>query len=90
LSIKSFIKSRPVPVLPNLQKLASNWSGDTHTSSEQSLSLITPEIELHPVDNSPCDTYFYCPVAAHSSNGRGMMQQYNIVKDFQHLMVSIN
>jgi hypothetical protein len=65
LCLIHYLQTRRVPVLPYLQRLPKSWRGeDTSLSSSTRLedpmdALEEHDIELHPVDNTPCRTYFY-------------------------------
>lgn len=74
LCLIHFLQSRPTPVLPNLQSLPPAWKGSDSKqagmgqskalallSAVQSIDSLPQEIELHPVDHTPCNTYFHCP-----------------------------
>jgi hypothetical protein len=49
---------RRQPLLPNLQRLPSYWKGKA-TSSTSALDCY--EAEVHPVELTPCNTYFFKP-----------------------------
>lgn len=55
-----FLQTRPIPVVPNLQRLPPDWAGESHSPSAPCLHH-SHDIELNPVDSSPCKTYFYSP-----------------------------
>ena len=57
LCVIHFFQSRSQPLLPNLQILPANWSG--HEVLPNSPPLGVHEWQVHPVDGSLCDTYFY-------------------------------
>jgi TUTase nucleotidyltransferase domain len=59
MCVLHFLQTRPTPLVPNLQRLPSDWTGDV-------ISPLAPppeehEYEINPADNSPCRTYFYRP-----------------------------
>jgi hypothetical protein len=54
-----FLQTRPVPLLPNLQRLPPDWMGETLSKNDHFKE--ENEFEINPVDDSPCKTYFYKP-----------------------------
>ena len=44
------------PILPNLQRIPAEWIGGVIRDDP---ALLGNDIELHPVCNTPCKTYFY-------------------------------
>jgi terminal uridylyltransferase len=61
LCLIHYLQHRPVPVLPNLQQLPPDWDGNPNFRKEYPNAKWNRTIESHPVDGSPCDTYFYNP-----------------------------
>jgi hypothetical protein len=59
LCLIHFLQTRRMPVVPYLQRLPRNWRGEAEGMPMVDPALAEHEIELHPVDNSPCRTYFY-------------------------------
>jgi TUTase nucleotidyltransferase domain/Cid1 family poly A polymerase len=53
-----FLQNRPVPLVPNLQRIPSDWTGQGPPSD---LYLSGREGEINPTDGSFCSTYFYRP-----------------------------
>jgi terminal uridylyltransferase len=56
-----FLQTRPIPVVPNLQRLPPEWAGEKIPPSAPSGNPNSHEIELNPVDSTPCRTYFFQP-----------------------------
>ena len=59
LCLIHYLQHRQVPVLPNLQQLPPDWNGDPNFRKEYPNATWQRNIESHPVDGTPCDTYFY-------------------------------
>lgn len=71
LCLINFFQSRSPPLLPNLQRLPPNWLG--HEILPNSPPPDVHDWQVHPVDGSTCDTYFYRPLET---------MHYTLLKDF--------
>jgi len=57
-----FLQTCSPPVLPNLQRIPPDWSGgEIDPLAAGSVADLGFDIELNPVDGTPCRTYFYQP-----------------------------
>jgi terminal uridylyltransferase len=56
-----YLQLRPHAVVPNLQRLPPDWEGQHIPPSTPLGTPNSHEIELNPVDSTPCKTYFYSP-----------------------------
>ncbi len=60
-------QTRPVPVVPNLQKLPPAWNGERDYSAvlgDVAADALLRKIEVNSADSLACNTYFYVPSAA--------------------------
>ena len=70
ICVLHYLQTRPVPLVPNLQRLPSDWGGEQVFGSHNPQQQHMPEeheFEINPADNSPCRTYFYKP-KPHATN----------------------
>jgi DNA polymerase sigma len=68
LCLIHYLQSRAVPVLPNLQRLPPNWSGQFDRNGLPPVYKNESEVILHHLDGTPCKTYFYAPNEGASAN----------------------
>ena len=64
LLLLHYLQTRSPAVVPNLQRLPPDWDGSylpPGTKSRVQPQPDTYEMELNPVDGTPCKTYFYQP-----------------------------
>ena len=58
ICLLSFLQHRPVPLVPNLQKLPSDWTGQYQSNLDM---CAEKEFQVNQTDGSLCSTYFYKP-----------------------------
>jgi DNA polymerase sigma len=71
LTIIYFLQNRPVPLLPNLQRIPEDWTGggipiykfpsDNEDNNDDPIPMKDSDYIIHPLDQIPCDCYFYQP-----------------------------
>ena len=61
-----FLQHRPVPLLPNLKKLSSDWDGKNNNDND--VYIEDQEYIVNPIDKSVYDAYFYTPNTANDIN----------------------
>lgn len=71
LCLIHFLQHRPVPVLPNLQQLPPDWDGNPNFKKEYPHARWQRTTENHPVEGTPCDTYFYS-----SPRGKDLLKNF--------------
>lgn len=54
-----FLQHRPVPLLPNLKNISSNWDGKHN--NDNNVYIEDQEYIINPIDKSVHDAYFYAP-----------------------------
>ena len=59
ICLLSFLQHRPVPLVPNLQKLPSDWAGQYQSNLGDVCA--EKEFQVNQTDGSLCSTYFYKP-----------------------------
>ncbi len=61
-----FLQQRPVPLLPNLKNISSNWDGKHN--NDNNVYIEEQEYIINPIDKSVYDAYFYAPGTDDDSN----------------------